>query len=91
MTKQILLIAACLVASGTLAGPVLAKSNSTSADTCHSRSYSYLIGANFVESRNIGDSYRLLEAGRDPGPVQPNRLTIVYNPSTELIVSLSCG
>jgi hypothetical protein len=91
MTKLMVLSAAFLLASGTLGGSALAKSSSTSADTCHSKSYSYLIGGNIIQTQNLGGNYRLLEAGRNPGPVQPDRLTILYDPGTELITSLICG
>ena len=90
MRRLILLNAACLLACSAAGAPALAKSQADDS-TCHLKSYSYLVGAYVTETANIGGDYRLLEAGRDPGPVQPKRLTIVYDRSDNRIVSVSCG
>ena len=89
MGKLILLSGACLLACGTLSGPVIAKSNS--GDTCSAKANSFLVGQDVSETQKIWDNYRLLEKGADAGPAQPNRLTIVYDKGTGRILSVSCG
>ena len=92
MGKLMMLSGAFLLACGTLAAPALAKSDSKVEDsTCHLKSYSYLVGANIVETRNLGTDYRLISAGANPGPAQPSRVTFVYDSGTNLILSVSCG
>lgn len=89
MGKLILLSGACLVACGTIAGPALAKSKS--GDTCNARSNTFLVGQDISETQKIWDAYRLLEKRADAGPVQPNRLTIVYDKGNGRILSVACG
>ena len=92
MGRLMLLSGACLLALGTTGAPALAKADAKAEDsTCHLKSYSYLVGENITETRNIGADFRLLEAGRAPGPAQPKRLTIVYDSGSERVVSVSCG
>ena len=88
MGRLMLLSGACLLALGTTGAPAIAKAEDS---TCHLKSYSYLVGENITETRNIGADFRLLEAGRAPGPAQPKRLTIVYDSGSERVVSVSCG
>jgi hypothetical protein len=87
MGKVILLTGACLVTCGTLGGPAVAKSRS--GDTCNSKDYSYLVGKNIIETRDVGD-YRLVPAGSPAAATDPRRLTFVYDKG-DTIISVSCG
>ena len=89
MRRLMTLAGACLLAAGTLATPAAAKSKDDSA--CHLKSYSGLVGQNISQARYIGDNYRLIAMGSDPGPAQPSRLTIFYDQGSDRIVSVVCG
>jgi hypothetical protein len=85
-----LLSGACILACSAVGAPALAKSKADDS-TCHLKNYSYLVGAYITETANIGGDHRLLEVGKNPGPVQPKRLTIVYDSNDNRIVSVNCG
>ena len=89
MSRLMLLSSACLLACSAAGAPALAKSADDS--TCHLKNYSYLVGADVTKTMGINDDHRLLEVGKNPGPVQPKRLTIVYDRNDNRIVSVNCG
>jgi hypothetical protein len=85
-----LLGSACLLASATFGTAAVARSKGDDS-TCHVKSYAALIGESITETRNLGNNYRLIVAGTNPGPVQPERLTFVYDAASDRIVNVMCG
>ena len=65
---------------------------SAASATCDAKYYNYLVGRGLDEARAVeGINYRVLSAGSSRGDANPKRMTIVFDPRSNLITEVACG
>ena len=90
LSPSLALTACAATAPAVTAPKPAAAASAVGAATCGAANYGYLVGRPMTDAREIADrDYRLAA-----GPVaaaRANRVTLIYNPVSQLITEIRCG